>query len=113
TAGTSGPPSSYTGDPYVVPIGIIKPDYDKYKFTGDFYSPTEGHAFVLIRHNKQALGEDDLALFDLRQSNGKSPKKMQEQLTGADRPLVTIYDRPYPDYDRGSCTTTSCHQSLN
>ena len=30
TAGANGPPSNYSGAPYVVPIGIIMDDYDKY-----------------------------------------------------------------------------------
>src|SRR5690606_11639772 len=49
---------------------------------------------------------DDLALFYLRESNGKSGPKMAEQLTGdGEREVVTIFD--------GTCTDTSCQQSLN
>ena len=115
TAGANGPPSNYSNGPYVVPIGIVMSDYDKYKFTGTDYTKY-GHTFTMIRHNKQALGVNDLALFDLRQSNGKSPSKMEDQLIGADRPTVTLYNYPghsYPDYSEGSCTNTSCQQSLN
>ncbi len=35
TAGKLGPPSNYSGGPYVVPVGITMPDYDKYKFKGN------------------------------------------------------------------------------
>jgi len=115
TAGANGPPSNYSEGPYVVPIGIVMSDYDKYKFTGTDYTKY-GHTFTMIRFNKQALGVNDLALFDLRQSKGKSPSKMEDQLTGADRPTVTLYNYPghtYPDYSEGSCTDTSCEQSLN
>lgn len=106
TAGAVVPPSNYSGAPYVVPVGIVLNDYNSYKYTGPSYSATAGHTFTMIRANKQALGANDLALYDLRQNNGKSPKKMQDQLIGADRPTVTIYNG-------SSCTNTSCEQSLN
>ncbi len=71
---------------HVVPIGISWETYNAYKASTDYQD------LVLIRQNKQVFGLDDCVLFDLRDTNAKSPAFMERQITGADVQTVSIYD---------------------
>jgi Flp pilus assembly protein TadG len=70
----------------VVPIGITWETYNAYKNT------TAAHDLELIRQNKQVFGMDDFVLFDLRDTNAKSPAFMERQITGDDVQIVNLYD---------------------
>jgi hypothetical protein len=87
-AGLSAGDDLTTGDSEnrVVPIGITWETYNAYKNT------TSPRDLVLTRQNKEVFGLDDYVLFDLRDTNAKSPAFMQRQITGEDAQTVSIND---------------------
>ncbi len=74
-----------TGVPGIVPVGITPSTYNAHP-TGELFT------IDLIRDDKEALALNDFVLFDLRDSSGKSPAQMQDQIIhGWDQP-ITIGD---------------------
>lgn len=78
---------STVGPIHVAPIGISWDTYDAYK-----NDQTNSHDLGLVRQNKNTFGKDDMVLFDLRSSNGKSGAQMENQLTGSDKETVKLGD---------------------
>ncbi len=100
-----------TGPGRAAPIGITRDTYDAYK--SDFLTAQSTGAPVfreitLIRQNKETFGMDDMALFDLRDNNAKSPAQFEDQLTGADNETTYLNDG-------SSCNAKplTCENTLN
>jgi hypothetical protein len=99
-----------TGAGRAAPIGITKDTYDTYKNDWTAARLTGLPVYreiTLIRQNKETYGFGDMALFDLRDNNAKSPAQFYDQLIGQD--VETTY------VNTGDCATNplACENTLN
>lgn len=85
-----------TGPGRAAPMGITKETYDLYKNDYQVARTTNLPIYrdiTVIRANTDEYGLNDLALFDLRDTNAKSPEFFERQLSGEEVEQTYIMDQ--------------------